>query len=241
MKNNWFRKGLVVGIIVLFIGVGITPTIGTSNSNDDTTPPVTTIYFNPETPTGMNGWYVSNVTITLEATDDISGVNNTYYSINSEPWEIYDTPFTLTEDSLYNIVYFSTDNVGNMEFPKLAHIKVDQTPPFISLTYKVINGNPIEGWDLVFTATAFDNMSGMERVEFYYNDVLQDTIMGSGPYYNWFCYNYVCGLYMVIKAEAYDHAGLMAKDEIKDPESLERFPMLYNFPLLRLILMRIFA
>ena len=27
MRNDWFRKGLVVGIIVLFIGVGIHPAV----------------------------------------------------------------------------------------------------------------------------------------------------------------------------------------------------------------------
>ena len=28
MKNNWYKKGLVVGIIVLFIGVALAPNIG---------------------------------------------------------------------------------------------------------------------------------------------------------------------------------------------------------------------
>jgi hypothetical protein len=97
------------------------------------------------------------------------GVNTTYYSINSEPWVIYDKPFVLTKDNVYNIVYFSVDDAGNMEFPKVATVKVDRTPPFINLTYKII-GHPDSGWNIYFTAIAFDQLSGMDCVEFYLND-----------------------------------------------------------------------
>jgi hypothetical protein len=188
----------------LFVGVGIQPVFANDIIIfDDTTPPVTTILYNPEIPDGDNGWYVNPVTVTLEATDDMSGVNTTYYSINSEPWVIYEEPFVLTEDSLYNIVYFSTDNAGHMEFPKLATVKVDQTPPFINLTYKVI-GDPYQGWELFFTAIAFDQMSGMDRVELYYDEGYQKTIYDSGPFYRWsFIY---CGP-IEVRADAYDKAG----------------------------------
>jgi hypothetical protein len=206
------RTILVIGIIFLLAGISINPAVAVLNS-DDTTPPITTLSFNPEIPTGENDWYVTPVTITLEATDDMSGVNTTYYSINSEPWEIYEEPFVLTEDSLYDIVYFSVDNAGNMEFPKLANVKVDQTPPFINLTYKVI-GDPYQGWELFFTAIAFDQMSGMDRVEVYHDCGHQKTIYGSGPFYRWsFVY---CGP-IEVRADAYDRAGNMASDVVINP------------------------
>jgi hypothetical protein len=171
---------------------------------NDTTPPVTIISFYPKYPNGDNGWYVTPVTITLEAMD-MSGVNTTYYSINSEPWVIYEEPFVLTEDNTYTIVYFSIDNDGNMEFPKLATVKVDQNPPFINLTYKVI-GNPMQGWRIYFTAIAFDQMSGMDRVEFFLDDGLQEIIYGSGPYYKWY---FQLGWGTTVRADAYDIAGNM--------------------------------
>ena len=232
MRNICIRKGLVLGIIVLFLGVSVTPTIGISN-NEDTTPPVTSISFNPEFPTGLNDWYITPVTITLVATDDMSGVNTTYYSINSESWEIYNNPFILTEDSLYHIIYFSIDNAGNMEFPKLATVKVDQTPPFVSLTYELVGGNPLQGWELVFTAVAVDQTSGMERVEFDINDVLQDTIIGPGPIYQWILKYWSSGVH-VIKAEAFEQSGLNAFAEVTPEIIFERF--VNRFPLLRLIL-----
>ncbi|MFH0962167.1 MAG: chitobiase/beta-hexosaminidase C-terminal domain-containing protein [archaeon] len=45
----------------------------------DLTDPVTTAIFNPETPNGNNGWYISRPSITLSAVDSGSGVYKTYY------------------------------------------------------------------------------------------------------------------------------------------------------------------
>jgi hypothetical protein len=208
------------------------------NSNDNR-PPFTTISYSPKYPTGDNGWYVTPVTITLEA-NDMSGVNITYYSINSELWLIYEEPFVLKEDSVYSIVYFSVDNAGNMEFPKLATVKVDLTPPFINLTYKVI-GYPEGGWEFIFTAIAVDHMSGMDRVEFYLNDGLQSIVTGPGPFYLWDGFM-PGGINPVVTAWGYDIAGNGASDEVVNPtvskirfhqsihplfsRLIERFPLL---------------
>ena len=83
MKQRTFCKTLAVDVILLFIGMGINPAIA---NNDDTTPPITTHTLDPPEPDGLNGWYVSNVNVTLTATDDMSGVNVTYYRINGGEW-----------------------------------------------------------------------------------------------------------------------------------------------------------
>ena len=95
---------------------------------------------------------------------------------------------------------------------------MDQTVPNIDLAYEVVGGNAIEGWDFVFTATATDDMSGMDRVEFYLNDVLQATVTGTGPTYEW-GFTYHGGLTITIKATAFDVAGLDASDEVANPQS----------------------
>ena len=224
------KKTLVICVILLFLGIAITPTIGISN-NDDTTPPVTSISFNPEFPTGLNDWYVNPVTVTLVATDDMSGVNITYYSVNSEPWEVYDEPILFDWDDLFHIIYFSVDNAGNMEFPKLATVKLDQTPPFVNLTVKIIGGG-LQGYDAINTAIAFDYMSGMERVEFYVDDELSETVIGSGPIYQWIFTLYES--FRIVKAEAFDQSGLSASVEVIPEVIYERY--FNRFPLLRLIL-----
>ena len=216
MKGNMFRKGLAVVIIVFFIGMSITPSSGNMMSSDDTIPPVTTHILDPPEPDGLNGWYISDVTITLEAYDEMSGVNTTYYSVNSEPWEIYNEPFILSEDGLQYLVYFSVDNAGNMEFPKLAHLKMDQTPPKVDLTYEWTGYKPPDTF--IFTAIATDATSGMERVEFYIRAELQKIIIGPGPEYVWELI-YIPPCLDIVIAKAYDIAGLSAYDSIKDPKS----------------------
>jgi hypothetical protein len=120
---------------------------------------------------------------------------------------------------------------------------MDQTPPTVDLTYEIIEGNPIQGWLMRFTATATDATSGMDRVEFYLNDEWQDTIIGAGPTYEW-NFRYHGDLNLVITAIGFDIAGNSVFDEIvcwnKDIvikqsiyplflRLLEKFPLLQQF------------
>ena len=201
MKNVCFKKSLVVGIILLFFGVCVNPTIGVSN-NDDTTPPVTTYTLDPLEPDGLNDYYISNVTVTLEATDDISGVKEINYQINDGPIQIIPgdqgTFIIHTDSNLHTVKYWAIDNVGNIENQNQFQLKMDQTPPDIKGSFKIIGGSPWRGWHLVFSVESTDNCSGMERVEFKINDRLQDTVSGPGPLYEFgFCVYHtgvrVCG------------------------------------------------
>ena len=185
MKKEWLIKTLVMCIVVLFIFIAVTPSIGISNYLYDITPPVTTISFDPPEPDGLNGWYVSSVTVTLNATDDDSGVNVTIYKIDHGFQKTYTEPFILNKDGVRLIEYFSIDNAGKQEEVKSAIINIDKTKPEIWLGCELAGGNPKDGYDILFTAEATDEASGMNRVEFYYNDVFQEVIYGSGPTFQW--------------------------------------------------------
>jgi hypothetical protein len=188
MKKEWLVKTLAIGVVVLFFITTISSTIGISNHLDDITPPVTTISFNPLEPNGDNGWYVSNVTVTLNASDDDSGVNTTHYRINGGIWYNYSEPFILVEDGKDILIeFYSTDNAGNQEEVKSVKINIDQTKPTITLEYEITGGNQIQGWEITFTATATDDTSGMNKVEFYLDDILQETVTGPGPTYQSVC------------------------------------------------------
>ena len=247
MKKEWLVKTLALGIIVLFIGVTITPTIGMPSYFDDIIPPVTTISFDPLEPNGENGWYVSNVNVTLNASDDNTGVNITKYRINGGIWYNYTEPFILDADGEDILIeFYSIDYAGNQEEVKSFEIDIDKTKPLVSLTYEVIGENQSGGWDLRFWATAVDDTSGMNRVEFFENSILQCVGYGPGPSYYWNMVLYpnflVFGLirdlnisedfikffsiiifitwnYPVpdIKVYAYDNAGNWAFDEIEHP------------------------
>ncbi len=59
----------------------------------------------------------------------------------------------------------------------------DTTPPEIKLEWLFYQKDG--KWYHKFTATCFDSESGMNRVEFYLNNILQETIVGPGPIYEW--------------------------------------------------------
>jgi len=151
---------------------------------NDTTPPITTCILDPSEPDGKNGWYVSKITVTLNATDDDSGVNITLYSIDWGAWQIYLQPFTITIDAQHIIHYYSVDNVGNTEPQENVTFAMDRTKPELALNYSVAGGF-LCGYVITFNAEAIDEMSGMNRTEFYVNDVVQKIIIGPGPLYVW--------------------------------------------------------
>lgn len=186
MGDRLVRKGLAIGIIVLFIIITVKPSIGNSNYLDDTNPPVTTISFDPPIPNGENGWYINNVTIELNATDDLSGVNITKYRINSGIWQNYTELFILSEDGDDILIeFYSVDNAGNQETLKQTSIDIDQTGPIVELQWEIWNLE--NDTDMIeINETAYDKTSGMNRVEFFSgNGELLGIVYGPGPTYIW--------------------------------------------------------
>lgn len=98
----------------------------------DVTPPDTEIIL--PAVDGDNGWYRSNVEVTLTATDPSpgSGVAHTYYKkwLTTEPttW-IEDTTINLNSDGKWNIKYKSVDNAGNEETPSTIEVWIDTALP----------------------------------------------------------------------------------------------------------------
>ena len=180
------RKVLVVGIIFLFIGMSVTSTIGISN-NDDTTPPVTTCTLDPPEPNGNNSWYISDVNVTLNATDDISGVKEIRISICGDPEIVIPgnyVHFFFDEDCKdYYVDYWAIDNAGNAESKNRFYINIDKTAPEITFYYYIDFIYFYRGIRYYFIAEAEDSTSGMDRVEFYTDDVHQKTVQGPGPEY----------------------------------------------------------
>jgi hypothetical protein len=150
------------------------------------TTPFTEITFDPPIPDGENDWYVSDVNVTLNPIGFVYGVDATYYRINGAEWYTYDSPFVISEEGDDILIeYYSVDNNGTTEDIKSATINIDKTAPNLDITWEIIGGNPIDGWYLVFTVNVTDNYSSMDRVEFYLNNELQETVSGPGPIYIW--------------------------------------------------------
>ncbi|MEM7826921.1 MAG: hypothetical protein QXQ40_01710 [Candidatus Aenigmatarchaeota archaeon] len=116
------------------------------NVTVDNTPPSTTKTIgNPKcTPETCNStyWTVNSSTMfTLSATDNVSGLNKTYYrycsgtSACTNNWIEYTAPFNVTglADGLFRLEYYSKDNLGNKECEKYEIDYLDNTPPTTSI------------------------------------------------------------------------------------------------------------
>lgn len=99
--------------------------------NVDTTAPVTTATASPVS--GQNGWYATNPTVTLAATDNVS-VTKTVYRINGGQWSTYSQPVTVATYGINTFEYKSSDTAGNEEESKALTLKVDTTPPTVKVT-----------------------------------------------------------------------------------------------------------
>jgi len=182
--------------------------------SDYNPPPVTTISFDPPTPDGDNNWYISNVTASLNATDE-DGVYATYYRINDGDWNTYSSPFIISEEGDNILIeFYSVDNLDNVEEVKSETLDIDKTPPEM-----IVNISKIKiGWQkwlIIVNVTFIDKLSGvsfknssMDKVEFYLNDVLQDTVTGPGPEYIWkFLYSGGLRFTIGVGAHICDKAG----------------------------------
>jgi len=176
-------------------GNGETPK--TATLKIDQVPPVTVHNFSGFW--GYNGWYIS-LTPFLYAFDNTSGVNHTYYTLHAaDPWTEYGGSPIVIADGTYELYYYSVDKAGNVEqvkgpFP----FKLDMTRPSITLTATPEN---LQKTKWLLNATAFDATSGMNKVEFFVDYQLIETVYAA-PYEL-----YIEGSGKIAYAIAYDNAG----------------------------------
>jgi hypothetical protein len=103
----------------------------------DTTAPTTTIGLSGTS--GLAGWYVSDVGVTLNATDNAggSGVKEIHYILNSATEEIVSgstASFTISTEGVNTLSFWAVDNEGNIETQNSQEIKIDKTVPIITVT-----------------------------------------------------------------------------------------------------------
>jgi hypothetical protein len=130
----------------------------------DTTPPLTTAAV--VGPSGSNGWYTGPTTVSFTATDDLSGIATTQYSVNGGPWTT-GTSVQLTTSGIYNILYQSIDVDENIETPKSITVNLDTKAPVT--TAAVTGPAGLNGWYIGPTTvnlTATDDLSGVAKTEY---------------------------------------------------------------------------
>jgi hypothetical protein len=115
---------------------------------------------------GNNGWYRSNVEVTLSAADNLTcndPVEGIQYRVNGSDWVNYSGPFMLDKEGITAIDFYAIDEAGNIETPQSRSIKIDKTPPILSAE-RIPQPNSY-GWnrtDVTVHFEAVDAVSGVD-------------------------------------------------------------------------------
>lgn len=91
-----------------------------------------------------NGWHQDPAQISLNASDSLSGVANSYYTIDGGETQTYTTPFNVSGGGSHVVNYWSVDAVGNAESRHALTINVDASVPSTQLSDTGTAGNG--GW-----------------------------------------------------------------------------------------------
>lgn len=144
----------------------------------DTVSPVTNVSLNGTE--GSNDWFVSNVTVTLEAEDNLSGVEDTYYALDDGNWTTYTAPFVISEEGEHTITFYSQDAAGNKEEERTVSVAIDKSAPTVTVTSPTqgyihffgrellpsLRGKTILIGRITVEVNATDAPSGINKVEF---------------------------------------------------------------------------
>lgn len=104
----------------------------------DTLPPTTA--YRVQGNQGLNGWYVTPVTVDLLPLDTTSGVAATFYRINEGPWQA-GTQFQISGDGQYTLLFYSVDTAGNVETSFPVTVKIDTVAPSTPISPEVSPGS----------------------------------------------------------------------------------------------------
>jgi hypothetical protein len=201
--------------VFIFLGFFIFQPLLWSNQNKayatDTTSPVTTNTVVPSSANGKNGWYITPVTYTLNATDLESGVKEINYQVDSAPWQ------KVTFSDTLNLVpnpSFEEPDVGSPIYTKY-WIK---TSPGNSATYTRDTAVYAPGFDTVSIKISL-NASGWHTISHTNNFAV------ATPYNNmnssvWIKTDAVDAAYYKIFAVTQDQSGEKTYTEILESATL---------------------
>ena len=101
------------------------------------------------------------LTMTLAATDDLSGVDGTHYRLGEDSVRDYLDPVGITTEGTTIVEFWSTDKAGNAETRVTKHVRIDSQPPSVSTDTRT-------SYDGTATIAilASDSNSGLARTEY---------------------------------------------------------------------------
>jgi glucose/arabinose dehydrogenase/PKD repeat protein len=127
----------------------------------DTAPPDVELSLDPAEPTGDNGWWTAPVAVTATATDDGAGQVGIEYRLDDGDWTEYTAPIVVDQDGTVVVDVRATDQAGNVSDPVSAEVRIDSTPPGVTVL-GVEDGQSVPaGSELEISAIVLDETSGV--------------------------------------------------------------------------------
>lgn len=125
-------------------------------------------------------FYGKGLIVEFSATDELSGIAQTFYSINSGANFLWDKPVSgFKNDEVVELNFYSIDNVGNIETPKSRKFTVDVSAPDLKLSINGQNKSNVLNTASEIVLSASDNLSGVESIHYAYNSKQFSTYLNA--------------------------------------------------------------
>ncbi|NOU88292.1 hypothetical protein GC102_21375 [Paenibacillus sp. LMG 31460] len=115
-----------------------------------------------------SGWVNQDVTVTLSAIDNVSGVSNTYNTVDDGAKQT-GTSVVLSEEGVHKLVYWSVDKVGNIEQAHTVSVSIDKKAPETKAAITPAEPDGLNGWyvhPIAVSLNAVDNLSEVAKTEY---------------------------------------------------------------------------
>ena len=179
VPGNYLVKAVLNNDTVYSCAAVVSPGIvTTADLNPETTAPETTATTAPAAPNGTNGWFTSDVTVSLTASDNCSGVASTEYSLDGVSFQPYAGSFTISTEGATTVSFRSTDLAGNTEAIKTLVVMIDKSAPTVSLSANPSAIKPPNGKMVPVTLSldGADAVSGLASVSYTVTDEYGATL-----------------------------------------------------------------
>jgi hypothetical protein len=78
---------------------------------------------------GYMDWYTNTVSVSLNASDNLAGVANIFYSVDGGSTQTYSGTFSISSDGVHTVEFWSADVAGNTETRQSVIVKIDANAP----------------------------------------------------------------------------------------------------------------
>ncbi len=106
-------------------------------------------------------FFGKGLSIQVKATDDMSGVQSTYYSLNGADYTACNSIVPVNKEGDYRLKFYSVDNVGNVEDSQDRQFSMDMTSPKTYYEIVGISQEKVISLASLFSLIAVDSVSGI--------------------------------------------------------------------------------